>query len=90
MEADIIIQAKKFISSHLTVQFALKEIAKFCGYSIYHFSREFRKFTGMSVFAELSDFVIQADYQGKGYARQMLNKVKEIISDTTINTLMIR
>lgn len=49
MESDIIIKAKEFISSHLNTQFTLEEIAKSCGYSKYHFSREFRKFTGMSV-----------------------------------------
>jgi AraC-like DNA-binding protein len=49
METSIIIKAKEFISFHLNKQFTLEEIAKSCGYSKYHFSREFRKSTGMSV-----------------------------------------
>ena len=49
METSIVTKAKKFISSHLSKQFTLEEIAKFCGYSKYHFSREFRKSIGMSV-----------------------------------------
>ena len=49
MESTIISKAKQFISSHLTEQFTLEEAAKSCGYSVYHFSREFRKHTGYSV-----------------------------------------
>ena len=49
VESGVIIQAKKFITSHLNIQFTLEEIAKSCGYSTYHFSREFRKSTGLSV-----------------------------------------
>ena len=49
MEASIIAKAKEFVSAHLNTQFTLEEIAKSCDYSKYHFSREFRKSTGMSV-----------------------------------------
>lgn len=49
MEIDIIITAKKYISYHLNSQFTLEDIARVCGYSTYHFSREFRKATEMSV-----------------------------------------
>ena len=49
METQRIIKAKDFIFSHLTQQFTLEDIAKVCGYSKYHFSREFRKATGLTV-----------------------------------------
>jgi AraC-like DNA-binding protein/GNAT superfamily N-acetyltransferase len=49
MENEIILKAKDYIFFHLTEQFSLENIAKSCGYSKYHFSREFRKDTGLSV-----------------------------------------
>jgi len=49
MDAGAIQKAKDFIFSHLTTQFTLEDIAKNCGYSKYHFSREFRNATGLSV-----------------------------------------
>ena len=49
METETIRKAKDYIISHLTEQFTLEDIAKVCGYSKYHFSREFRKATGLSV-----------------------------------------
>jgi|GEM_PF-6866677 len=42
------------------------------------------------VYAGLGDFVIHPEYQGKGFARQMLNKVKELIKDTPVKTLPIQ
>jgi AraC-like DNA-binding protein/GNAT superfamily N-acetyltransferase len=49
METETIIKAKEFIFHHLTQQFSLEDIASACGYSKYHFSREFRNITGLSV-----------------------------------------
>lgn len=41
-------------------------------------------------YANLGDFVIHPDYQGKGLARKLLNKIKEMIKDTPIKTLQIQ
>jgi AraC-like DNA-binding protein/ribosomal protein S18 acetylase RimI-like enzyme len=49
MEIDIVLKAKSYIMQHLNTQLTLDEIAKSCGYSTYHFSREFHKATGSSV-----------------------------------------
>jgi len=40
--------------------------------------------------ANLGNFVIHPDYQGKGYARKMLNKAIELLKDTPVNTLQIQ
>ncbi|BCN29071.1 GNAT family N-acetyltransferase [Anaeromicropila herbilytica] len=49
METEIISKAKNYIVQHLNTQVTLTDIAKSCGYSTYHFSREFHKSTGFSV-----------------------------------------
>jgi AraC-like DNA-binding protein/GNAT superfamily N-acetyltransferase len=49
MEAETILKAKDFILSRLTSQFTLEDIANACGYSKYHFSREFRNAANLSV-----------------------------------------
>jgi len=49
MEAGAIQKAKYFIFSHLTARFTLEDIANEISYSKYHFSREFRNVTGLSV-----------------------------------------
>ena len=49
MEAEIVSKAKNYILQHLNTQFTLADIAKSCGYSIFHFSREFQKATGASI-----------------------------------------
>lgn len=49
MEAEIVSKAQNYILQHLNTQFTLEDIAKSCGYSIYHFSREFQKATGSSI-----------------------------------------
>lgn len=43
-----------------------------------------------SCYANLGDYVIHPDYQGQGLARQMLEKIKEMLKDTKINTLQIQ
>lgn len=43
-----------------------------------------------SFYANLGDFVIHPDYQGKGYARKMIDKVKELVKDTNISMLQIQ
>jgi AraC-like DNA-binding protein/GNAT superfamily N-acetyltransferase len=48
------------------------------------------RFNKYSRYANLWDFVIHPDYQGKGLARKMLNKVQEVIKDTNIETLQIQ
>lgn len=49
METEIVSKAKNYIVQHLNTPFTLEDIAKSCGYSTYHFSREFHKVTGSSV-----------------------------------------
>jgi AraC family transcriptional regulator len=49
MEKTQIDKAKKFIHSHLREDFTLDELAKFVGYSAYHFAREFKADTGKTV-----------------------------------------
>jgi AraC-like DNA-binding protein/N-acetylglutamate synthase-like GNAT family acetyltransferase len=48
METEIVDNAKNYIAQHLNTQFTLGDIAEACGYSIYHFSREFKKATGLT------------------------------------------
>jgi GNAT superfamily N-acetyltransferase len=48
------------------------------------------RFNKYFYYANLGDFVIHPDYQGKGFARQLLNKVIEMIKDTSIKTLQIQ
>ncbi|MDR0948838.1 MAG: AraC family transcriptional regulator [Lachnospiraceae bacterium] len=43
-------KALDYINRRLTECITLEEIAKYCGYSAFHFSREFTKQTGMGVF----------------------------------------
>jgi AraC-like DNA-binding protein/ribosomal protein S18 acetylase RimI-like enzyme len=40
----------EYISRNLTEHLKLDDIARFCGYSAYHFSREFARLTGIGVF----------------------------------------
>lgn len=49
MEKQTINKADEFINEHLSDEFTLDEIARFVGYSSYHFAREFKKETGKSV-----------------------------------------
>jgi len=49
METELIEKAKNYIKTHLTEPFTLEDIANICGYSKYHFSREFYKKTGMNI-----------------------------------------
>lgn len=44
-----IIKAYKFIDEHLCDEFSLDEIARFVGYSSYHFARKFKEVTGKTV-----------------------------------------
>lgn len=44
-----IIKAYKFIDEHLSDEFTLDEIARFVGYSSYHFVRKFKEVTGKTV-----------------------------------------
>jgi AraC-like DNA-binding protein len=45
----IIIKAYKFIDEHLCDEFTLDEIARFVGYSSYHFARKFKEVTGKTI-----------------------------------------
>lgn len=49
METEVVSKAKQYIMQHLNTQFTLEDIAKSCGYSVYHFSREFHKVTGSTI-----------------------------------------
>jgi len=44
-----IIKAYKFIDDHLCDEFSLDEIARYVGYSSYHFARKFKEVTGKTV-----------------------------------------
>lgn len=44
-----IINAYKFIDEHISDEFSLDEIARFVGYSSYHFARKFKEETGKTV-----------------------------------------
>lgn len=46
---ETIIKAYKFIDEHLCDEFSLDEIARFVGYSSYHFARKFKEVTGKTV-----------------------------------------
>ena len=41
-------------------------------------------------YANLVDYVIHPDYQGKGLARKLLHKIIELVSETNIDTLQIQ
>ncbi len=49
MEQAHIDKVKSFVSEHLKDEFSLDEIARFVGYSAYHFAREFKGVTGQSI-----------------------------------------
>lgn len=46
---DFISNAEKFIAGHLQDGFTLDEIAHFCGYSPFHFTRKFKKAVNKTV-----------------------------------------
>ncbi len=49
MDNEAINKTKEFVKSHLKQDFTLDELAKFIGYSSYHFAREFKSVMGQSV-----------------------------------------
>jgi len=51
---EAIIKAHKFIDEHLSDEFTLDELARFAGYSSYHFARKFKEVTGKSVMEYVS------------------------------------
>lgn len=46
---DLIDNAEKFIAGHLRDEFTLDEIARFCGYSSFHFARRFKEAVNKTV-----------------------------------------
>ena len=57
---EIISKACKFIDEHLTDDFSLDEIARYVGYSSYHFARKFKETTGKTVMEHLREKRIYA------------------------------
>jgi GTP pyrophosphokinase len=60
MEKQTIIRAYEFIDEHLSEEFTLDEIARFVGYSSYHFAREFKEETGKTVMEHVREKRIYA------------------------------
>lgn len=57
---ELIIKAYEFIDRHLTDDFSLDEIARYVGYSSYHFARRFKELTGKTVMEYLREKRIMA------------------------------
>lgn len=79
---DFLLRADEYISKYLKEDFSLEEMASFCGYSTFHFSRKFKLATGKTVMEYVREKKIYAAAELLAQGSRVCNAAMEFGFDT--------